>query len=1468
MVQMANHLVISEFMANDQSTLPDEEGQFSGWIELFNPTAVTINLAGHYLTDDPQDPTRWAFPSTNLAGGDYLVVFASGKDRARAGLPLHTNFRLNNAGEYLALVGPGPVVLHAFAPAFPPQRPDLSYGLLGGDPALARFLGAPTPGAANSEAPPPPPPVEMSRPSGVFVEPFAVTLSASDPAAEIRFTTDGSDPGVTNGMPYTAPIAIARTTRLRAVALVDGVAGRITGASYVKLAADLAGYSSSLPIMIIDNFGAGTIRQKGWNSTGAGLKQVPRQDAAWFAFERAGNVSSLTNAPQMSSLIGIRGRGAYSSEWSRKPYNVKVWDEARGEAEASPLGLPSHSDWILYYPDPDPSRDPTMLFNTFAYELSRNMGHYAVRFRWVEAFINEDGGDLRLADRRGVYAIIEQVARGKDRLDFQRLSEDGSSGGWLLNINRMDSEPETGWPAPNGALQPWFFHTAGPNRIPETQPNTAYDGVPGDDLPQQWNGFLNFDNPNGYVINPRQRSAIESWFKRFEDVLYNNALWRDPTNGYRRYLDSRDFADYFLLNVLTRNGDGLLISMFPWKGDDDRLRIGPAWDYNWSSYYISGGPTGSLMYRSECLWYPRLFADPDFAQYYVDRWWALRRGPLSNAAMDAIIDRQAADISPAKALLNGLSSTAEWANRLGQMKAWLKQRAEWIDSNYLRPPVLNQEGGDVPDGFRVTVTGAGGTIYVTTDGTDPRAPGGGLAGSARAYGNPIPLSAPTLVQARVRQGSAWSGLASAVFSTPQNLGALVLTEIMYNPPAAGNWTGDDLQFLELKNLGPAALNLGGFAFTGGITFTFTNGTQLGAGQFVVLARNAAAFQSRYPGIIVHGSYSGRLSHGGETLRLVTPAGTTVLAVTYNDRAPWPVAADGFGFSVVPRNAALANSDDGAHWRASAFPGGSPGADDPPCPTPGVLINEVLAHSNPPQVDAIELFNPTAETVDISGWFLSDDGGVPRKFRIPEQTQIRPGAYCVFTEADFDPTPGSALNFALDSAGDDVYLTAADLTGRLTGYGHGVSLGASAGGVSFGRCVTSAGEEYFPAQRRTTLGGPNAGPAIGPVVITEIMYHPATGGVEYLELRNLGDQAVPLFDAANPTNTWRVRGFGFTFPTNQVLPPKGVVILAATNGAAFRAAYSVPAGIPVLEASGSGLQNNGERLELQRPDLPDTNGVAYITVDEVRYRESTPWPSGAGGSGLSLQRKTPSAYGNEPLNWVAATPTPGADYVNFEPPVIVVQPQSQEVLPGSTVTLSVAVTNTATLPLGYLWQCNGTPIPGGGVVADGYSCFFVVTNVVSPTAAYSVVVTNAASPEGVLSAQAVLSSLDDADADGMADNWETAYGLSATDPADALLDSDGDGLLNWQEYAAGTDPADASSRLQLDSPVAFVDGAVRLSFQAVSNRTYTLEYADGLPVETWLRLTDTVAQGTSRKEVVTDAGWNTNRFYRLITPRRP
>jgi len=121
--------VISEFMADNDSVLADEDGAFSDWIEIRNPEGVAISLAGYHLTDDAGNLTKWTFPAVNLNAGATLVVFASNKDRDLPGGELHTNFKLSAGGEYLALVNPdGTTVESDFSPSYPPQFPDQSFG--------------------------------------------------------------------------------------------------------------------------------------------------------------------------------------------------------------------------------------------------------------------------------------------------------------------------------------------------------------------------------------------------------------------------------------------------------------------------------------------------------------------------------------------------------------------------------------------------------------------------------------------------------------------------------------------------------------------------------------------------------------------------------------------------------------------------------------------------------------------------------------------------------------------------------------------------------------------------------------------------------------------------------------------------------------------------------------------------------------------------------------------------------------------------------------------------------------------------------------------------------------------------------------------------------------------------------------------------------------------------------------------
>jgi hypothetical protein len=146
------NLVINELLAANISTdgLADEDGQLGDWIELYNRGVAPVNLGGWSLTDSADQPAQWTFPATNIAPGQYLVVFASGKDRRIPGANLHTSFKLSSVGGYLGLFSSDfpPQVVHEYAPGYPEQRNDISYGL---DSANShKYFAVQTPGGPNS----------------------------------------------------------------------------------------------------------------------------------------------------------------------------------------------------------------------------------------------------------------------------------------------------------------------------------------------------------------------------------------------------------------------------------------------------------------------------------------------------------------------------------------------------------------------------------------------------------------------------------------------------------------------------------------------------------------------------------------------------------------------------------------------------------------------------------------------------------------------------------------------------------------------------------------------------------------------------------------------------------------------------------------------------------------------------------------------------------------------------------------------------------------------------------------------------------------------------------------------------------------------------------------------------------------------------------------------------------------------
>ena len=1457
--------VISEFMASNQTSVADEDGTRSDWIEIYNPGTTTVNLAGWYVSDKATNLTKWTFPSVNLSPFGTLLVWASGKNRTNPAGQLHTNFSLDKGGESVILTKPDGLTIASQFLNYPQQYEDTSYGtsnpvesltLLAPNAAgkwivptgeltgwrnvgfndaswntgtqgfgyggfsgywntsviamkgvnqtfyarlpftvtdaasllsvtvrteyddgfltylngnLVDSIGAPaspaynsgssvyngssvltrsvnpspslvqegsnviafqglnqslsssdmlgriqvtatrlstgaqvtgffltaTPGAVNGNAETImlPQLVAFSAPSGTFSTNFSLALTGAQSGQVIRYTTDGTVP-TSSSTVYAGALTISASTTIRASVFVSGgtQSGYPTTGQYVHLSTAAQSFTSNLPIIVLDSRGQ------------ALANDDVMKDVHFHLFDRDGTgTARLTVAPTVSSRSGTKIRGSSSASYPKKPYGVELRDEKGFDQDADILDLGNDSDWILLAPY---QFDRSFCHDVLVNELSRRMGQWAPRHRFVEVFFNADANDLdTTTDYIGVYVLTQKIKPNSERLDITKMELADTqmpnvSGGYIFKVDRVDAG-EYSWLTSRG--------------IPNNTPGYSRS---------QW--FVHV-YPESEDSQADQRTWLQTEVQAVEDALYT-ADW----TTFAARADTASWIDHHIVSIYAKNADAFRLSGYWHKDRLGKIKAGPLWDFDRSlestdsrdddptQWHPTGDGTPGFAYD----WWKQWFeTNPDARQAWVDRWQALRvpGGTLADATINSLLDGYVATLGTAPPARNFAKWTAvpprgdydgngttNYIDEIYHIKVWSAQRTAWIDAQFVPRPVFSRSTGIVTAGTTVTLTPpSGAQIYYTLDGTDPRAPGGGLAAGATLYAGPITINSDVRLVARSLNNSwagrlgvntantiPWSGpsaetfLVSAAFASSSNL---VISEVHYHPlepsedevNASPYVTGDDFEFIELKNISSGPVDLLGCSFDEGAP---ADALVLGdrivpAGGLALVVRNSAAFALRHGSSLnnlIAGQFTGgNLANGGETILLRARDGSVIAEVAYDDETGWPGRADGHGSSLefIAGTAHTAAYADPASWRSSSEFDGSPGADGLG-PDGRVVVNEVLTHTDLPQIDAIELKNVTAGAIDVSGWYLSDANGADtpdnyRLFRIPDGTILAAGGHLVFDERDFhpngawNPSHGDPLptEFALDAVyGDDVWLVQADpATHQLQRFVDHAEFGAALNGVSLGRYPDGTGE-LMPLAQQTLLDGssaasplpklaaPNSGPRSGPVVLNEIHYQPPGGDPEYIELRNTGSVTETL-------TRWTLEGdVGFAFASGQTLAPGAVLVLVPFDPAnttlanAFRSRYAVPAGAVLAGpwTSGTSLGDASGTLRLLRADDPPLDNPAYIPLmleDQAGYSSTPPWPACA-GTGAALRRVLPAGWGNEAASWTGGAPTPGEAFFRY------------------------------------------------------------------------------------------------------------------------------------------------------------------------------------------------------------------------------
>lgn len=918
-------ICLSEFVAANATGLEDEDDETPDWIELVNAGTVAMSLAGWGLTDDPDEPQKWLFPDRTLDPGERLVVFASGKDRVPLAGELHTNFKLSSDGDFLALTQSGFLVDTVSAPE---QRADVAYGRNAA--GEWRHLIPPTPGVPNlgvdeylGIVPAP----DASIPRGWFTvpEPFEVALSVSAPGATIHFSLDGRTPSSTVGAAYTTPVLILPPADrsgvvLRAIATrPDYLPSRVTTHSYLFVDGLFA--QSDLPAGFPDQ----------WGSHPA-VDYAVDPEVSGDPTYTARLLASLSDIPTVSISLDpeefFGAGGIYANptgtgmSWERRcsveilppdgrpPLQVDSGLRIYGGASRNPNNTPKHSMRLIFR---SLYGENELCYPLFPDSTELCINSVVLRGGYNYTWHHGNGGQRD----RALYLRDEFLRRSQRELGrvashgaFVHLFIDGLYWGLYNPTERPDAEFAARYLGGDG-----YEYDA-------LNSGSVIDGGSG-----AWNELL--DRVDAGVTTDAEFASIAE------------------------LLDVESFIDYMLLNFWGGNTD------WPghnWYAARRRVPEGRFHFFSWDAEHtfksigqdvtgIDSGAPGNI--------YDALRGHPEFRRLFGDRAhaWLGETSPLGPDAAEARFASLAGEID--RAIIGESARWGDYRRDVDQTTSqlyrrdthWLEER-ENIVENYLPvrasllidqlrnrdlypaldAPVVDLPPGRVAAGSMLTLSAPGGigSIYYTLDGDDPRDPAtGDIAAGALEYTAPIALPAVTELRARALLASEWSAVTRASYWHPEPGLALRVTEIQYHPSDSTHpaFLDEDLfEFLRLTNVGASTIDLTQCRFVEGITFDFVTSPipVLLPGESIYVAGHEGAFVTRYGSDLpLAGAFSGRLSNGGETLRLETTTGALIQSFTYSD--DWYPATDGWGYSLVVRDPTALRSawDSIEQWRSSA-----------------------------------------------------------------------------------------------------------------------------------------------------------------------------------------------------------------------------------------------------------------------------------------------------------------------------------------------------------------------------------------------------------------------------------------------------------------------------------------------------------------------------------------------------------------------